>query len=143
MSKHTASLFCLLFLCVCQVLVPQVSGNTTQGGNNIRSPQDNEENRPKHQTEAELNQAIEIAEREKYSVRRVEFLGNYTTRDRILRRELTFDEGYEFTRKKLEISLARLNRLKRFHPIKLRDVWVELDSKYKEIDVTIKVVEKK
>lgn len=142
MSKHTARLFCLLFLCVCQVLVPQVSGNITQG-RNIHFPQDTEENHTKNQTEAELNQAIEIAEREKYSVRRIEFLGNDTTRDRILRRELAFDEGYEFTRKKLEISLARLNRLKRFHPIKLRDVWVELDSKYKEIDVNIKVVEKK
>jgi surface antigen-like variable number repeat protein len=71
-----------------------------------------------------------------YTVRRVEFAGNETTRDYVVRRRVVLREGDIFTRTNLTKSLVGLNKLKIMYPVRLNDVIVRLDKTYNHIDVT-------
>jgi outer membrane protein insertion porin family len=86
---------------------------------------------------------IDLDEGKQFYVRRIEFQGNTTTRDKVIRRELVLEEGALYNEKLWELSLLRLNQLNYFEPLK-----VEQDSDVKQnvqdatVDLTLKVKEK-
>ena len=62
------------------------------------------------------------AECRTYAVRRIEFIGNENTRDRIVRRRIAFSEGKTLREKDIEQTIKNLNRLKRLEKLKRKDI---------------------
>jgi outer membrane protein insertion porin family len=91
----------------------------------------------------EIVLTIDCDEGKAYSVRRIEFVGNTTTRDKVIRREVALEEGSLYNSRLWEVSLLRLNQLQYFEPLD-----VEKDSTTKEnnqeatVDITLTVKEK-
>jgi outer membrane protein insertion porin family len=86
---------------------------------------------------------IDLDEGKSYSVRRIEFTGNTTTRDKVIRRELALDEGSVYNSRLWEISLLRLNQLQYFESIdKDKDTEIRRNDTEATIDLTLKVKEK-
>lgn len=90
----------------------------------------------------EQSQLIEEAAKNKYTVRRVEFIGNKTIRHDILARRILFNEGDIFTREELERSVRNLSKVKMIRSVSLNDVEVRLDREEKLIDFVFKVTER-
>jgi outer membrane protein insertion porin family len=90
-----------------------------------------------------VNLTLEFDQQKQYHVRRIEFSGNTTTRDKVIRRELLLDEGDLFSDHLWELSILRLNQLNYFEEIK-KDENAELKRNPKEgtVDITLKVREK-
>ena len=91
------------------------------------------------------NLEIDIDEGKKFYVRRIEFVGNTTTRDKVIRRELALEEGGVYDSRLWELSLLRLNQLSYFDQLKPDDPNVtdkKLDEKNGQVDLTLKVKEK-
>ncbi|HEY2498110.1 MAG TPA: outer membrane protein assembly factor BamA [Candidatus Angelobacter sp.] len=86
---------------------------------------------------------IEVEEGKPYFVRRIEFQGNTTTRDRVIRRELLVQEGQVFNSRLWDISVLRLNQLNYFDALKPEDdTERKLDPQNGTVDLTVKVKEK-
>jgi outer membrane protein insertion porin family len=88
---------------------------------------------------------IDIDEGKQFYVRRIEFTGNTTTRDKVIRRELALEEGGIYDSRLWELSLLRLNQLSYFDQLKPDDPNVtekKLDEKNAQVDLTLKVHEK-
>jgi len=88
---------------------------------------------------------IEVDEGKQFTVRRIEFTGNTTTRDKVIRRELALEEGGVYNSHLWELSLLRLNQLSYFDQLKPDDPNVtdkKLDEKNGQVDLTLKVHEK-
>ena len=79
------------------------------------------------------------AERLRFTVRRVEFVGTTYTRDEVLRRRMTnFQEGDLFTRQKLVNSLRSMSELRsEIYPVKLKNVELQLNEAEQTVDMTI------
>jgi len=91
------------------------------------------------------NLEIDIEEGKQFYVRRIEFVGNTTTRDKVIRRELALEEGGVYNSRLWELSLLRLNQLSYFDQLKPDDPNVtdkKLDEKNGQVDLTLKVKEK-
>ena len=58
---------------------------------------------------------IDIDEGKAFYVRRIEFVGNTTTRDKVIRRELALEEGQVYNSRLWEMSLLRLNHRHQLH----------------------------
>jgi outer membrane protein insertion porin family len=86
---------------------------------------------------------MRFTEEKQYYVRRIDFAGNTTTRDKVIRRELLLDEGQLFNKRAWEISILRLNQLDYFDRIE-EDKAVEIKRNQKEgtVDLTLKLKEK-
>jgi outer membrane protein insertion porin family len=88
---------------------------------------------------------IDVDEGKRFYVRRIEFVGNTTTRDKVIRRELALEEGSIYNSRLWELSLLRLNQLGYFDQMKPEDPNVstrQLDEKNGLVDLTLKVKEK-
>jgi len=88
---------------------------------------------------------IDVDEGKQFNVRRIEFVGNTTTRDKVIRRELALEEGGIYNSNLWELSLLRLNQLSYFDQLKPDDPNVtdkKLDEKNGQVDLTLKVHEK-
>jgi len=88
---------------------------------------------------------LDIDEGKQFSVRRIEFQGNTTTRDKVIRRELALEEGQVYNEQYWKLSLQRLNQLSFFEQLKPDDPNVtdrHLDEKEGLVDLTLKVHEK-
>ena len=88
---------------------------------------------------------IEIDEGKQFYVRRIEFQGNTTTRDKVIRRELNLEEGQQYNEQLWKVSLQRLNQLGFFEQLKPDDPNVtdrHLDEKAGLVDLTLKVHER-
>ncbi len=88
---------------------------------------------------------IDVDEGKQFSVRRIEFQGNTTTRDKVIRRELVLEEGQVYNEQYWKLSLQRLNQLGFFEQIKPEDPNVterHLDEKEGLVDLTLKVHER-
>jgi outer membrane protein insertion porin family len=95
----------------------------------------------------EANKRIDITmkfdEGKQYYVRRIEFSGNTTTRDKVIRRELLIDEGQLFNKRAWEISILRLNQLNYFDKIEAdKSVELKRDTKQGTVDILLKLKEK-
>jgi outer membrane protein insertion porin family len=90
-----------------------------------------------------VNLTLRFDEQKQYYVRRIEFVGNTTTRDKVIRRELLLDEGQLFNKRAWEISILRLNQLDYFDRIEA-DKAVEIKRNNKEgtVDLNLKLKEK-
>src|SRR5213080_3829639 len=64
-----------------------------------------------------INFTMKFDEQKQYFVRRIDFSGNTTTRDKVIRRELMIDEGQLFNKRLWELSILRLNQLDYFDKI--------------------------
>ncbi len=92
-----------------------------------------------------LNFDIDVDEGKQFTVRRIEFTGNTTTRDKVIRREIALEEGQVYNQRYWEVSLQRLNQLGYFEQLKPDDPNVtdrHLDEKEGTVDLTLKVKEK-
>lgn len=86
---------------------------------------------------------LEIEEGKPYYVRRIEFQGNTTTRDKVIRRQLLVQEGQVFNAQLWDISVLRLNQLNYFEALKPEDdTERKLDDQNGTVDLTVKVKEK-
>jgi len=90
-----------------------------------------------------VNLTLQFDEQKQYFVRRIEFQGNTTTRDKVIRREILLDEGDMFNSRAWEVSILRLNQLDYFEPIKAEQ-HAELKKNQKDgtVDILLKVKEK-
>lgn len=88
---------------------------------------------------------VDVDEGKQFFVRRIEFQGNTTTRDKVIRREIALEEGNIYNSRLWELSLLRLNQLGYFDQLKPDDPNVtdrKLDEKDGLVDLTLKVKEK-
>jgi outer membrane protein insertion porin family len=88
---------------------------------------------------------IDVDEGKQFYVRRIEFQGNTTTRDEVIRHELAIEEGQIYNARLWKFSLLRLNQLGYFEPLKPDDPNTtdrKLDEKNGTVDLTLKVKEK-
>jgi outer membrane protein assembly factor BamA len=87
---------------------------------------------------------IREAEANDYSIRRLEFLGNESISDGVLRKRMkALQEGEKFRRRNLVSSLKNVSRLKTLYPVRFSDVTLRLDESDKLVDMVICFREKK
>ncbi len=67
--------------------------------------------RLKRDQEGGVDVTLRVEEDQKYFINRIEFAGNTTTRDKVLRRELLVNEEEVFDLKKFRIGVRRINQL--------------------------------
>ncbi|MBS1840552.1 MAG: outer membrane protein assembly factor BamA [Acidobacteria bacterium] len=90
-----------------------------------------------------INLTLRFDEQKQYYVRRIEFSGNTTTRDKVIRRELLIDEGSLFDKRAWEISILRLNQLDYFDRIEAdKAVEIKRNTKESTVDLNLKLKEK-
>jgi outer membrane protein insertion porin family len=90
-----------------------------------------------------VNVIMRMQEGEQYFINRLTFVGNTTTRDNVIRREVRLYEGGVFNTEALKYSIKRLNQLGYFKPLEEGqgvDVQKTANSK-NEVDVTLKLEE--
>ena len=93
------------------------------------------------QPKIDLNLSVE--EGKQFFVRRINFSGNDTTRDKVIRRELLLDEGDMFNTRLWDLSVLRLNQLGYFEPLKEEDATdIRRDTRNGLVDLTLKVKER-
>ena len=96
-------------------------------------------------TRKTVDLVIDVDEGKQFYVRRIEFQGNTTTRDKVIRREIALEEGQIYNSRFWELSLLRLNQLGYFDQLKPDDPNTterHLDEKNGTVDLTLKVHEK-
>lgn len=77
-----------------------------------------------------------------YLLRRLEMMGNATTRDRVIRRRVALQEGTAFEEELLELSIRRINRLGIFEEFTREDVEMKVNKKGHFVDLTFRLREK-
>jgi outer membrane protein insertion porin family len=86
---------------------------------------------------------LNFDEGHKFFVRRIDFSGNTTTRDKVIRRELYIDEGDVFNKHLWDLSILRLNQLGYFEVLKAAEAAnISKDNKNDTVDITLKVRER-
>src|SRR6266567_6031842 len=90
-----------------------------------------------------IDMSLSVDEGKQFFVRRIDFSGNTTTRDKVIRRELLIDEGDMFNTRLWDVSILRLNQLGYFDALKAEDAAdVKRDTKTNTVDLTLKVKER-
>jgi outer membrane protein insertion porin family len=90
-----------------------------------------------------IDLTFSVDEGKQFFVRRIDFSGNTTTRDKVIRRELLVDEGDIFNTRLWEISILRLNQLGYFEQLKENEAaTINRDTRTNTVDVTLKVKER-
>ncbi len=91
----------------------------------------------------QLDVTMHVDEGKQFFVRRIDFQGNTTTRDKVIRRELLIDEGDLFNSKLWELSVLRLNQLGYFEALKKEDAaQITRNPASNTVDMTLKVKER-
>jgi outer membrane protein insertion porin family len=92
---------------------------------------------------AQIDMSLAVDEGKQFFVRRIDFSGNTTTRDKVIRRQLLIDEGQIFNNRLWELSILRLNQLGYFEVLKAEDAAdIKRDTKTNTVDITLKVKER-
>jgi outer membrane protein insertion porin family len=90
-----------------------------------------------------IDLSLAVDEGKQFFVRRIDFSGNTSTRDKVIRRQLLIDEGQIFNNRMWELSILRLNQLGYFDPLKAEDAAdIKRDTKTNTVDITLKVKER-
>jgi outer membrane protein insertion porin family len=87
---------------------------------------------------------LRLSEGKQFFVNRISFIGNNTTRDNVIRREMRLVEGSVFNTESLKYSVRRLNQLGYFKNIEGNDKDMKVDKtpgRDNAVDVTLKVEE--
>jgi outer membrane protein insertion porin family len=91
----------------------------------------------------QIDLTIDVDEGHQFFVRRIDFQGNTTTRDKVIRREMLIDEGDLYSQQLWETSILRLNQLGYFEPLKPEEAAdVKRDTKTNTVDLLLKVKER-
>ncbi len=91
----------------------------------------------------QVDLTIDVDEGHQFFVRRIDFQGNITTRDRVIRREMLVNEGDLYSQQLWETSVLRLNQLGYFDPLKPEDAaTMTRDTKNNTVDLLVKVKER-
>jgi len=94
------------------------------------------------QATAEQTPSLREAIDRRFTLRRVEFIGNETISDQELRRRVVLREGDLFSQRNLARTLVSLNRLTKLYPLTMRNVIVRLDRTEKLVDLTFCIRER-
>jgi outer membrane protein insertion porin family len=86
-----------------------------------------------------LKLVLKIDEGEKYSIGRIEIIGNTKTRDKVIRREIRLDEGDTFNSALIKRSYERINNLNYFETVELIP---KPQPEQKVVDIDVKVKER-
>ena len=90
-----------------------------------------------------VDMSLSVDEGKQFFVRRIDFSGNNTTRDKVIRRELLIDEGDMFNTRLWNVSILRLNQLGYFEPLKEEEAAdIKRDPRTDTVDLTLKVKER-
>ena len=91
----------------------------------------------------EVDVTLRVQEGAKYLINRITFVGNTTTRDQVIRRELRVYEGGVFNTEALKMSVRRLNQLGYFKPIEdQKNITIDKTANAAErVDLTLKLEE--
>jgi outer membrane protein insertion porin family len=89
-----------------------------------------------------VNLTVTVDEGKQYVVDRINFSGNTTTRDKVIRREVPLVEGYLFDSYRWDLARMKLNQLGYFEEIKEEDAKIDADHDDPKVNVTMKVQEK-
>ena len=90
-----------------------------------------------------IDMSLAVDEGKQFFVRRIDFAGNTTTRDKVIRRELLIDEGDMYNTRLWELSVLRLNQLGYFEQLKPEEAaTLTRDTKTNTVDLTVKVKER-
>ena len=89
-----------------------------------------------------IDMVFNIEEDKQFTVRRIDFSGNTTTRDKVIRRELLLQEGSLFNSRLWELSLLRLNQLGYFEKLDPKDTDIQPNNNTGTVDIDLKVKEK-
>ncbi|MBV8817050.1 MAG: outer membrane protein assembly factor BamA, partial [Acidobacteriaceae bacterium] len=90
-----------------------------------------------------IDMSLAVDEGKQFFVRRIDFSGNTTTRDKVIRRELLIDEGDMYNTRLWELSVLRLNQLGYFEQLKPEEAaTITRDTKTNTVDLTVKVKER-
>jgi outer membrane protein insertion porin family len=87
---------------------------------------------------------MRLSEGKQFFVNRISFIGNATTRDNVIRREMRLVEGSTFNTESLKYSIRRLNQLGYFKNLEGNDKDMKVDKvagRDNQVDVTLKVEE--
>ena len=83
-----------------------------------------------HDDTKTIDLTFDFDEQKQFFVRRIDFSGNTTTRDKVIRRELLLNEGDIFNNRYWELSLLRLNQLNYFDTIKPENAEIKRNTKH-------------
>lgn len=91
----------------------------------------------------QIDLTITADEGKQFFIRRIDFSGNTTTRDKVIRRELLLDEGDMFNTNLWDLSILRLNQLGYFEALKKEDAAdIKRNPASNTVDITLKVKER-
>jgi len=91
----------------------------------------------------QIDLTITADEGHQFFVRRIDFAGNTTTRDRVIRREIMLDEGDMFNNQLWDMSIMRLNQLGYFEVLKKDEAAdIKTNPGTDTVDITLKVKER-
>ncbi len=86
---------------------------------------------------------ITADEGKQFFVRRIDFTGNTTTRDKVIRREILLDEGDIYSARLWDASILRLNQLGYFEVLKSEEATeLKRNSNSNTVDILLKLKEK-
>ncbi len=90
-----------------------------------------------------IDLTITADEGKQFFVRRIDFSGNTTTRDKVIRREILLDEGDMFNQQLWDLSILRLNQLGYFEMLKSEEATdIKRNPQSDTVDITLKVKER-
>jgi outer membrane protein insertion porin family len=91
----------------------------------------------------QIDLTLTADEGKQFFVRRIEFAGNTTTRDKVIRRELLIDEGNIYNSRLWELSILRLNQLGYFETLKENEsAQINRSPQTNTVDITLNVKER-
>ncbi|MGH9937444.1 MAG: outer membrane protein assembly factor BamA, partial [Blastocatellia bacterium] len=96
----------------------------------------------KTEEEGEIEITLEVDEGRQFTLRRLEFIGNVNTRDRVLRREVVLNEGDPYNKRYWDLSILRLNQLGLFEEIKEKDAITRTNDRDQTVDIDLQVKER-
>ena len=85
---------------------------------------------------------INVDEDRQFFVNRINFRGNTSTRDKVIRREVMLEEGKVFSSQLWDMSLLRLNQLGYFEEITADAADIQPNPAEAEVDITLNVEER-
>jgi outer membrane protein insertion porin family len=119
------------------------SGSTpTPDGGDQTTAQGEAAQRPKPGAQPIVDVVMRLQEGGQYFVNRITFVGNTTTRDNVIRREMRLYENGVFNTEALKFSVRRINQLGYFKNLEQEAVNVEKTPGVEnQVDITLKVEE--
>jgi len=91
----------------------------------------------------QINLTLNADEGKQFFVRRIDFTGNTTTRDKVIRREILIDEGDVYNSTLWDASILRLNQLGYFEALKENESYeLKRNAGTNTVDINLKVKER-